>query len=157
MLVMMVWVILTLVEVHTNDHAATSNYLVDPHIVEMKYINSLVYALEECYNNFKVVGNPVDFRNCAFAMLEACTRYALSKNLINRDPILIAKKLHMVTVAKKCIISRLNKRNEKLLCLEACFLKCYEDHLKEHGNHFKEYGKKHGGHKKTFSFGTMFH
>ena len=72
MSVMMIWVMLTLVEVHTNDHAATSNYLVDPHIVEMKYINCFVYALDECYNNFKVVGNPVDFRDCAFAMLEAC-------------------------------------------------------------------------------------
>ena len=47
----------------------------------------------------------------------------------------------MVTVAKKCIISCLNKIDEKLLRLKACVLKCYDDHLKEYCNHFKEHGK----------------
>jgi len=53
----------------------------------------------------------------------------------------VVVKHHIVKVTKKCTTFCLGKKDEQFFHLEAYFLKCYEDHLKEHGGHFKEHLK----------------
>lgn len=136
MLAMMIWVIITLVEANTNDHTATPNDLVEPdYVAEVKYIHCLIYTFESCQNYYKESNNLLGWlEENALTIFDICTR---DHNLLVTH--------HIVKVAKKYTTFCLGKK-EQFFCLEAYFLKCYEEHLKEHDGHFKNHLKEQGGH-----------
>ena len=119
MLAMMIWVILTLVDVHANDHGSTLNDPLEFHIAKIKFIDCLVYAFERCHEVSKEYIHPHGLATCAFPMFDYCMEK--KKSPVNHQ---------VVEVASKCMISCLNKRDEIFFCLEICFINCYEEHLK---------------------------
>ena len=98
MLVMMIWVILTLVDVHANDLGTTLNDPLEFHITKIKFID------------------------CLYLHLRGIMKLAKNINILMFNYYMEEKKLlvnhQVVEVASKCMISCHNKRDENLFHLE---------------------------------------
>ena len=72
MFAVMIWVILSLVDVHANDHGATLNDPLKFHIAKITFIDCLVYAFERCHDVSKEYKHPHGLAICAFPMFDYC-------------------------------------------------------------------------------------
>ena len=125
MLAIMNLVILTLVDVHANDRNLDDPF--DLHIAQIKFINSLIYAFEICHEVSEDDRHAITLEACAFRVFDQFVEE-------NRLPV----NHHVVEVASKCLKLCLDKKHMKPFRLEACFIKCYKKHLKEHVEYKKQ-------------------
>ena len=88
MLVMMIWVIVTLVDVHANDLGTTLNDPLEFHIAKIKFIDCLVYAGERCHEVSKEYKHPHGLAACAFPMFNYCMEE--KKLLVNHQVVDVA-------------------------------------------------------------------
>ena len=108
--------ILTLVEMHTNEISITPDHLFEVEIIGIKFINCLVREFEMCQDLHKGVEYDVEFEECVFHSFQLCQK----ENMLPSD--------HPVFyIASQCIKSCMEKRLTELFRLEACFINCYEE------------------------------
>lgn len=130
MVMMIKLVILILVALHANNLAITHSHPSKLDIVQITFMNCLVLKFEYCHEFYRE--HLFSLIDCAYRKLEDC-KY--EHELSFDHP--------LVNVAIGCIKSCVNKSRLKPFRLEACFITCYEEHMKHHGMQ-EEQTKNHG-------------